>query len=320
MQLKTILSAALISAFAISAVHARDFRSADTNPPDHPTVMAIKKIGEIISQKTSGKYNVKIFGNGALGSEKDTVELVKTGALDLVRANATAFHNIVPESMLPSFPFIFRDIKHFRATMNGAQGDKILAAFEKSGFIGLVLWESGARSIYAKKPVRTLADVKGMKISAPQSELWISLLQAMGANPTTTTDIYQALKSNQVDAAENSYPAYEAAKHFEVAPVFSETRHIMTPEVLVFSKKIWDTLTREEQKLIREATRESTPYYIEQWSKKEAASRNLAKKAGATVVDDVNRAEFAAVMKPVWDSLSTKQELKDLAQEIVNAK
>ena len=169
--LKKVLGAVVLSAFAMSTVQARDFRSADVHPLDYPTVMTVKKIGEIVSQKTNGKYNIKVFGNSSLGSEKDTVEQVKIGALDMVRVSTAAFHGIIPETMVPSFPFIFRDINHFRNAMAGPAGDQILAAFEKAGFIGLVLWESGARSIYAKKPVRNLADVKGMKIRVQQSDL-----------------------------------------------------------------------------------------------------------------------------------------------------
>jgi TRAP-type C4-dicarboxylate transport system substrate-binding protein len=168
--LKKIVAAALVTAFAVGTVCARDFRSADVHPLDYPTVLTVKKIGEIVSQKTGGKYNIKVFGNSSLGSEKDTVEQVKIGALDMVRVNTAAFHGIVPESMVPSFPFIFRDINHFRKAMNGPAGDDILVAFDKAGFVGLALWESGARSIYGKKPVRNLADVKGMKIRVQQSD------------------------------------------------------------------------------------------------------------------------------------------------------
>ena len=322
MLLRKVLGVVLASAFAMGTAQARDFRSADVHPLDYPTVMTVKKIGEIVSQKTGGKYNVKVFGNSALGSEKDTVEQVKIGALDMVRVNTAAFHGIVPESMVPSFPFIFRDINHFRHAMNGPAGDKILAAFEKEGFIGLALWESGARSVYAKKPIRNLADMKGVKLRVQQSDLWVSLAQAMGANPTPIpmAEVYTALKTGLVDAAENNYPSYETAKHYEAAPIYSETQHVMAPEVLVFSKKVWDTLTKEEQQVIREAAKETIPYYIDLWTKKEQASKEATIKAGAQYITDVNKAEFVAVMKPVWDKFSPTPELKALVQEIVNTK
>jgi len=321
-KLKNILGVVLASAFAMGAANARDFRSADVHPQDYPTVMTVKKIGEIVSQKTNGKYNIKVFGNSSLGSEKDTVEQVKIGALDMVRVSTAAFHGIIPETMVPSFPFIFRDLNHFRHAMSGPAGDKILAAFEKHGFIGLALWESGARSIYAKKPVRNLADAKGMKIRVQPSDLWVSIAQAIGANPTPIpmAEVYTALKTGLVDAAENNYPSYETAKHFEAAPVYSETQHVMSPEVLVFSKKVWDTLSKEEQKIIRDAAKETVPYYIDLWSKKEQASKEATIKAGAQYVTDVNKAEFVAAVKPVWDKFSPTPELKALVQEIVNTK
>ncbi len=322
MHLKKILGVALASAFAVTVAQARDFRSADVHPLDYPTVMSVKKMGDIISEKTKGKYNVKVFGNSALGSEKDTVEQVKIGALDMLRVNTSNFHSIVPESMVPAFPFIFRDIEHFRKTMYGAQGDQILAAFEKYGFVGLALWESGARSIYAKKPVRTLADVKGMKIRVQPSDLWVSIIQAIGASPTPIpyAEVYTALKTGLVDAAENNYPSYETSKHYEAAPVFSETEHVMAPEVVIFSKKVWDTLSKEEQQIIRQAAKEATPYYVDLWTKKEKASKDITMKAGATYVTDVKKAEFVNAVKPVWDKFSPTPELKKLVQDIVNTK
>ncbi|MBP8866665.1 MAG: TRAP transporter substrate-binding protein [Propionivibrio sp.] len=322
MRIKNILAIVLSSLLAAGTAQARDFRAADVHPLDYPTTMAVKRIGEIISKKTNGKYNIRMYGNSALGPEKGTVEQTRIGAIDILRINTANFHDIVPESMVPSFPFIFRDIAHFRKTMNGPIGDEILAAFDKAGFVGLVMWESGARSIYARKPVRHLSDTKGMKIRVQSSNLWISLVQAMGATPTVIpyADLYSALKNNVVDAAENNYSSYETSRHYEAAPIYSETGHVMAPEILVFSKKVWDTLTKEEQQIIRSAAKEATPYYIELWTKKEQASKEAAKKAGATFIEDVNKSEFSNAMKPVWDKFAPTPELKALVQKIVNTK
>ena len=322
MRIKNVLAIVLSSLLGAGTAQARDFRAADVHPLDYPTTMAVKRIGEIISKKTNGKYNIRMYGNSALGPEKGTVEQTRIGAIDILRINTANFHDIVPESMVPSFPFIFRDIAHFRKTMNGPIGDEILAAFDKAGFVGLVMWESGARSIYARKPVRHLSDTKGMKIRVQSSNLWISLVQAMGATPTVIpyADLYSALKNNVVDAAENNYSSYETSRHYEAAPIYSETGHVMAPEILVFSKKVWDTLTKEEQQIIRSAAKEATPYYIELWTKKEQASKEAAKKAGATFIEDVNKSEFSNAMKPVWDKFAPTPELKALVQKIVNTK
>jgi len=177
----TVLVAATVFAAASTVAMSRTFRSADVHAKDYPTNEAVKFMGEELNKATGGKDTIKIFGDSSLGSEKDTVEQVKIGALDMVRVNTSSFHGIVPESMIPAFPFLFRDLEHFRKTMYGPQGDKILAAFEKAGFIGLALYESGARSMYAKKPIKSVADMKGLKVRVQPSDLWVSLIGAMGA-------------------------------------------------------------------------------------------------------------------------------------------
>ena len=317
-----IVAAACIA--MCGAASARDFRSADVHAKDYPTNMAVKFMGEELSKATGGKDNIKVFGDSALGSEKDTVEQVKIGALDMVRVSTAAFHGIVPESMIPSLPFIFRDLDHFRKTMYGPQGDKILAAFDKAGFIGLCLYESGARSMYAKKPIKSVADMKGLKVRVQPSDLMVGMVGAMGASPTPMpfAEVYTGLKTGLIDAAENNIPSYEETKHYESAPIYSETMHVMTPEVLVFSKKVWETLTPLEQAAIRKAAKESVPHYVKLWEAKEKDARAAVLKGGAKIIDasQIDKKSFVDVEKPVWDKFASTPELKSLLQSIVNVK
>jgi len=325
-QLKTLarLIAVAVLAASTSASMARTFRSAEVHSKDFPTNQAVMHMSEELSKATGGKDSIKIFADSSLGSEKDTVEQVKIGALDMVRVSSASFHGIVPESVIPSLPFLFRDIEHFRKTMYGPQGDKILAAFDKAGFIGLALYESGARSVYAKKPIKSLADMKGLKIRVQPSDLMVSLVSAMGASPTPMpfAEVYTGLKTGLLDAAENNYPSYDEAKHYESAPVYSETMHVMTPEVLVFSKKVWDTLTKEEQAAIRKAAKDSVPFYVKLWEPKEKDAQAAVMKGGAKVVPaaEIDRKAFVEAEKPVWDKFAATPELKALVSDIVNAK
>jgi len=318
------LALAAAAALACVAAQAREFRSADIHVKEYPTTQAVKYMGEQLAKATGGKDRIKVFSDGALGSEKDTVEQVKIGALDMVRVNSAAFHGIVPESMIPSLPFLFRDIDHFRKTMYGPQGDKVLAAFEKAGFIGLALYESGARSFYAKKPIRTVADMKGMKVRVQPSDLWVNLITQLGASPTPMpfAEVYTGLKTGLLDAAENNIPSYDEMKHYESAPVFSETQHVMSPEVLVFSKKVWDTLSPDEQAAIRKAAKESVPYYQQLWTAKETAARASVLKAGAKIIpaSEIDRKSFVDAEKPVWDKYMSTPEIRNVVQEIVNTK
>jgi len=303
---------------------ARDFRSAEVHAKDFPTNQAVMYMSEQLSKATGGKDKIKIFSDSALGSEKDTVEQVKIGALDMVRVSTASFHGIVPESLIPSLPFLFRDIDHFRKAMYGAEGDKVLAAFEKAGFIGLCLYESGARSMYAKKPIKSVADMKGLKVRVQPSDLMVGMVNAMGGSPTPMpfAEVYTGLKSGLIDAAENNIPSYEETKHYESAPIFSETMHVMTPEVLVFSKKVWDTLTPQEQAAIRKAAKESVPYYQQLWTAKETAARASVLKAGAKIVpaSEIDRKSFVDAEKPVWDKYMSTPEIRNVVQEIVNTK
>jgi tripartite ATP-independent transporter DctP family solute receptor len=321
--LLAVIAAAALCAIG-AGVQARDFRSADVHAKDYPTNMAVKYMGDQLSKATGGKDNIKVFGDSALGSEKDTVEQVKIGALDMVRVSTAAFHGIVPESMIPSLPFIFRDLDHFRKTMYGAEGDKILAGFEKAGFVGLALYESGARSMYAKKPIHNVNDMKGLKVRVQQSDLWVSLIKQMGASatPMPFAEVYTGLKTGLLDAAENNIPSYDEARHYESAPIFSETMHVMSPEVLVFSKKVWDTLTPQEQAAIRKAAKESVPYYQQLWDAKEKEARAVVLKGGAKIIptSEIDKKSFVEVEKPVWEKFANTPELKALVQDIVNKK
>lgn len=314
----------LLATALMGPAEARTFRSSDVHNKDFPTNQAVAYMGEELSKATGGKDNIKVFGDSALGSEKDVIEQVKIGALDMVRANSAAFNGIVAESAIPALPFLFRDMAHFRKTMYGPQGDKILAAFDKAGFIGLAIYESGARSMYAKKPIKTVADMKGLKVRVQPSDLFIDMMNATNASPTPMpwAEIYTGLKTGLIDAAENNYPSYEESKHFEAANVFSETQHSMAPEFLVFSKKIWETLTPEEQSAIRAAAKASVPYYVKLWEAKEVAAKEAVQKNGATIVpaSQIDRAAFVAVEKPVWEKFAGTPELKSLVEEIVSVK
>ena len=318
------LIAVAIFALTATATTARSFRSADVHAKDYPTNKAVMFMGEELSKATGGKDSIKVFGDSSLGSEKDTVEQVKIGALDMVRVNTSAFHGIVPESMIPALPFLFRDIEHFRKTMYGPQGDKILAAFDKAGFVGLAFYESGARSMYAKKPIKSVTDMKGLKVRVQPSDLWVALITAMGASPAPMpfAEVYTGLKTGLIDAAENNIPSYEETKHFEAAPIFSETQHSMPPEVLVFSKKIWDTLSKDQQAAIRKAAKDSVPYYVKLWEAKEKDAKAAVIKGGAKIipVSEIDRKSFVDVEKPVWDKFANTPELKGIVQEVVNTK
>jgi tripartite ATP-independent transporter DctP family solute receptor len=224
-------------------------------------------------------------------------------------------------TMVPTMPFLFRSVDHMRKVLDGAIGDEILKSCEAVGYVGLAFYDSGARSIYAKKPVRTVADTKGMKIRVQQSDLWVALVGAMGANATPMPygEVYTGLKTGLIDAAENNFPSYDTAKHFEAAPVYSKTEHSMAPEILLFSKVIWDKLSKAEQDQIRAAAKDSVKVQRAAWDDQEGKSLAKVKAAGVQIVD-VDKASFQSVMAPVYDKFMTTPEMKRMVKAIQDTK
>jgi tripartite ATP-independent transporter DctP family solute receptor len=315
---RTALAACVAAAFSLPAA-AKEFRSADVHPEDYPTVMAVKQMSESVKKGTGGKHSIKVFTGTQLGGEKDTIEQTKFGALDMVRINSAPMNNIVPETLVPSLPFIFRDVAHMRKVLDGPIGEEILKALEPHGYVGLTFYDAGARSFYnTKKPIKSPADMKGMKIRVQQSDLFVGMLQTLGANATPMPygEVYTALKTGLVDGAENNWSSFDTARHFEVAKYYTVNEHSMVPEILMFSKKVWDGLPAGEQKVFKQAAKDSVPYMRKLWDAKELESRKKVEAAGVQVIDKVDKKPFMDAMKPVYDKLVTDPKLKDMVKRV----
>jgi tripartite ATP-independent transporter DctP family solute receptor len=307
-------------ALGATALQAQEItlRSADIHPDGYPTVEAVKYMGELMSQRTNGRIKIQVMNNSVLGQEKDTIEQTRFGVIDMNRVNAAAFNNLVPETTILGMPFLFRSTDHMHKVVDGPIGDVILKAFESHGLVGLAYYDSGARSFYTtKKPINKLADLKGVKIRVQQSDLWIAMMQAFGANPTPMPmgEVYSSLETGVVDGAENNWPSYESARHYEVAKNYTLTEHSLNPEILVMSKLSFDKLPPEDQKLVRQAAKDSVGKMRELWSAREKASEAKVRAAGVNVIK-VDKAEFSAAMKPVYDRFVTDAKMKELLKQV----
>jgi tripartite ATP-independent transporter DctP family solute receptor len=301
------------------AAQAAEFRAADIQPDDYPTVLALKKMAELVKERSHGKMTITIFSGSKLGSENDTIEQVKLGALTMARVSSAAMHNICdPSIRVPSLPFLFRSVDHLHKVLDSQLGEQLLKSCEKAGYVGLAWYDSGSRSMYTRnKPVKTVADVKGMKVRVQQSDLSVAMIEAMGGNatPMSMGELYTSLKTGLVDAAENNFPTYESAHHFEVAKYYSMTEHTMTPEILIFSKRQWDKLSPGDQKILRDAAKESVPYMRDLWAKREAKSRQIVEQGGAQIIQ-VDKTSFQKAMEPVYARFVTTPQMKELVKNI----
>ncbi|MER8432033.1 TRAP transporter substrate-binding protein [Mesorhizobium caraganae] len=293
-------------------------RSADTHPDGYPTVEAVKYMGELIKERTAGRYSVEVYHSAQLGEEKDTIEQTQTGVIDLNRVSMGPFNGIVPETAVPSLPYMFRSVDQMRHVMDGPIGDEILKAFEAHDLVGLAFYDSGARSFYnTKKDITSIADLKGMKFRVIQSDVFVDMVNALGANATPMAygEVYSALETGVIDGAENNWPSFESAKHYEVAKHYTVDQHQIVPEVLVMAKPSWDKLSPEDQAIVKQAAKDSVVKMRELWDAQEKKSRDIVEKAGVKV-SEIDKQPLIDAMKPVYDKYLSTSELKDLAARI----
>jgi tripartite ATP-independent transporter DctP family solute receptor len=305
------------------ASYATEFRSADLQPADYPTVEAVKYMAKLANEQSKGSLAIRVFPAGELGTEKNNIEQLRIGTLDMMRVNIGTLNSLVPETVVPVLPFLFRSTEHMRKVLDGPIGDEILASMEAHGLIGLAFYDSGARSFYsAKKPIRTLADMKGMRVRVLQSDLFGAMASALGAIPTPMPfdGVANALKTGLVDAAENNLPSYESSRHFETARYYNLTEHTRAPEVLVFSKKVWDKLSPDEQAILRKTARQSVPFMRKLWDEREIKARKAVVSNGAEIVPLAGKPDFIDAMKPVYSRFANTPKATDLIKRIQETK
>lgn len=295
-------------------------RSADTHEDGYPTVEAVKYMGQLLSEWTDGRITIQVFPGRQLGEEKDTIEQCIAGAIDLDRVNLAPLNSIIPETAIPALPYIFRSIEHMHTVMDGEIGQEILDAFVPHGMVGLCFYDSGARSFYnTVRPIHSPADMVGLKIRVQNSDLFVAMMEALGANATPMEfgEVYEGLKTGVIDGAENNWPSYESTRHFEVARYYTLDQHSMSPEVLMMSKVTWDSLSPEDQELIKKAAVESVAVMRQLWNEQVEASRAIVMESGnVEVVDEVDKQPFIDAMQPVYDQFVTTPELQDLVARI----
>jgi tripartite ATP-independent transporter DctP family solute receptor len=319
LQRTVVLVVALLVTAGSTAASAREFRAADTQNEDYPTVQALRFMGRQITERTGGRHELKVFHSRQLGEEKETLEQTRAGAIDLNRINAALIGNIVPAMNVLALPFLFRSIEHMQKVLDGPIGTEILGSFEPYGFVGLAFYDSGARSIYNSiRPVRSLADLQGLRIRVQQSEQMSEMMRALGANPVELPygQVLTGLATRLIDGAENNWPSFVTTDHYKHAGHYTLTEHSMSPEVLVISLKAWETLSPDERKIFREEARRSSQYMRERWRDLEEQSRKRAEAAGVVIVTDIDRKPFEAAMTGIYDKAQRDPESAKLIERI----
>ncbi|MCY4157731.1 MAG: TRAP transporter substrate-binding protein [Gammaproteobacteria bacterium] len=294
-------------------------RAADIQDAGYPTVRGMEAMAEQLDRATGGRIRMKIYPGAQLGDERDMLEMTIFGGIDISRTSIAPLNSIAPETSVYSLPFLFRSTEHMRRVLDGPIGDEVLAALEPHGLIGLCYYDAGARSLYNRmRPIRSPADLVGMKVRVMNSEVFVDMISTLGANATPMGfgQVYESLALGAIDAAENNWPSYDASRHFEVAPHYSVTQHVMVPEVLVMSRYRWRKISAQDQALIRRAAKESVPVMRRLWDARVKASRNAMAEAGVAIVDNIDKQPFMDAMRPLYDQYLEDPALKGLAERI----
>ncbi len=318
---KLAVCSALALTLAAGAVtthsaQAKDIRGWNIHVDDYPNSIALQSFVDEVAAKTEGRIKGKVFNGGVLGSQPDAIEQVRLGALDFGQFNLGPMGQVVPETNVVSLPFIFKSIPDMYKLMDGAAGDKIAEGMAKKGIIVVGWYDSGARSFYtSERAINTPDDVKGLKVRVMNNDLFVGMIESMGGNATPMAfgEVFQSLKTGVVDGAENNPPSYESTNHFEVAPFYSLSEHLIIPECLCISKKSWDSWSEADQKVVMEAGRNSANKQRGLWQAREKASMAKVKAGGVKVNTIADKGPFQAAMAPVYDKfLASNPDLKGL--------
>ncbi len=313
-----LVTISLSGRFALAA-EPLNLRAADNQDVDYPTVRGVQSMADQLATVTNERIKLKVYSGGQLGEEQATLEITIFGGIDISRTSMANLNSIVPETMVFSLPFLFRSTEHMRKVLDGPIGAEVLASLEPHGLIGLAFYDAGARSIYnTKRPIHTPADMEGMKIRVMNSDIFIDMMQALGANATPMAfgQVYESLALGTIDAAENNWPSFESTRHFEVASYYSVTQHVMVPEVLVMSRHRWNRLSSEDQLLVQQAAKDSVPVMRELWDERVEQARSAIVAAGVNIVDDIDKQLFVDAMEPLYVEYLKDPASRELVERI----
>lgn len=319
MKFLTTTALALVASASVAAACEVTLRSSDTHPDGYPTVEGVKAMAAEVQERTDGRVCIEVFPSAQLGEERDTIEQTQFGVIDMVRASFGTFNDIVPVTQTFSLPYLFRDVNHMHAVMDGPIGEEIGAAFEERDLVVLAYYDGGARSFYnSQRPINGIEDLQGMKIRVIQNDVFVDMMTALGATATPMPygEVYSAIQTGVIDGAENNFPSYDSSGHAEVAKFYTLDEHLMVPELVAMSKTTWDGLSPEDQQVIREAARNSSATQRQLWAEAEAASRERVEAAGAEIVEGIDKQPFIDAMAPVYEKYATSPESQDLVERI----
>ena len=298
---------ALAGGAPIPAFAQTTLKASDVHPPGYPTVAAVESLGKKLEAATNGRLTVQIFASMQLGGEKEAIEQAQVGALQFARVSVGTIGPVIDDLNVFNLPFLFRNTAHMHKVIDGALGSELLdkvTANEKAGLVGLCWMDAGARSFYnTKHPIKSIADLKGLKVRVIGNPMFVDMANALGANGVAMgyDQVFSALQTGVIDGAENNPPSFVFDNHYQVAKNYTLTEHLIVPEILVFSRKSWDSLSKDDQALIKKFGGEAQAEERVLWAEYEKQAMDKARSGGVQIVETIDKQPFQDAVKPVWD-------------------
>lgn len=300
---------------ASAAMAQTKLRAWNIHPEGYPVSEALKSFVEQVGKSTGGRYNIELFNNGSLGDQPKAVQMLKSGEIDVAEFSSGPLSDAVPGIKVLNLPFLFTDSAHMFRHLDGKLGERFSANLKAAGFVVLGWYDGGGRSFYCAKPINNLRDLAGTNIRVQQSEIYIEMVKLMEAKPVALPfkDVLVALEQGKVDCAENNLPSYESTGHYKVAKNVYVTNHVISPEALVVSTKLWDKLSKEDKAAFSEAGAKSAILMRELWNKRVAAALEATTKQGSQFVKVRDASPMVRRMGPLYGKYmadpTTREEL-----------
>lgn len=298
-------------------------RLAEIHPGDYPTTLGDKEFARLVEERTNGRIKIEVYFGAQLGQEKAVIEQTQFGAIDFARISLSPVSEFAKELNVLQLPYIYRDAEHMWKVLDGQIGQDLLKSVEKAKLTGLCYYDAGSRNFYnSKREIKSVADLKGLKIRVQESKMMMEMIKALGASatPMAMGEVYSALQTGVIDGAENNWPSYVSASHNEVAKFYTVDGHTRVPEIIVASQMTMTKLSKEDQDIIRQASKDSVKFQKEKWAEKEKADEQKAISSGAKVtrLDAKTIEEFQKAVAPLYDEYG--KDHKDLIKRIQDTK
>lgn len=283
----------------------------------HPVHKAMLFMAEKVEERSKGQLRIEVYPSQQLGSERQCLELLQIGSLDMTKVSGAVMENFAPKFQVLSLPYIFRDRAHAYKVQDGELGKQLLTESEKYRLRGLIYFDAGYRSFYAKEEINSPEDLTNKKIRVQESPTAIALVKAMGGSPTPISwgELYTALQQGVVDGAENNPPSFLTSRHYEVCKFYTLNEHTYVPDILVIGTPTWNSLSQEEQSWLTEAAEEAKNYQRKLWVEAEEDALEKVKAAGVKV-SYPDKSLFLERTQSMLESFKEDAEKYDLIQKI----